>query len=75
MTDHEASESLLQTDDVAGALRGKLLVQLSTVTADQSRTTALWAEARGASYLEGSILGLAESRLDNTALIRLLTEG
>ncbi len=69
VTDHEAGESLLRTDGVADALRGKLLVQLSTMTADQSRATALWAEAQGAVYLEGSILGLPQDVTGGSATI------
>ncbi len=56
VTDHQASTSLLQTDDVAGALRGRLLVQLSTVTAEESRELGRWAEENGIAYLDGSIL-------------------
>jgi 3-hydroxyisobutyrate dehydrogenase-like beta-hydroxyacid dehydrogenase len=69
VTDHEAGDSLLRTDGVADALRGKLLVQLSTMTADQSRATALWAEARGAVYLEGSILGLPLDVTGGSAIV------
>ncbi len=56
VTDHQASTSLLQTDDVARVLRGGLLVQLSTVTADESRDMGRWAEENGIAYLDGSIL-------------------
>ena len=56
VTDHQASTSLLQTDDVANVLRGGLLVQLSTVTADESRDMGRWAEENGIAYLDGSIL-------------------
>ncbi len=56
VTDHDASASLLLTDEVAKALRGKLLVQFSTVTAEQSRTLDHWAAENGVEYLDGSIL-------------------
>jgi 3-hydroxyisobutyrate dehydrogenase-like beta-hydroxyacid dehydrogenase len=60
VTDHRASLALLQSDAVARALHGKLLVQLSTVTAEESRDLGGWAEAHGIAYLDGSILGYPE---------------
>jgi 3-hydroxyisobutyrate dehydrogenase-like beta-hydroxyacid dehydrogenase len=60
VTNHEASASLLHSDTVARALHGKLLVQLSTVTAEESRDLGGWAEAHGIAYLDGSILGYPE---------------
>ncbi len=56
VTDHQAGMSLLQADNVTSALRGKLLVQLSTVTAEESRELGRWAEENGIAYLDGSIL-------------------
>ena len=56
VTDHDASLSLLRTDEVASALRGRLLVQLSTVTAEESRELGRWAEENGIAYLDGAIL-------------------
>ena len=53
---HDASVSLLQTDEVASALRGRLLVQLSTVTAEESRDMGRWAEENGIAYLDGAVL-------------------
>ncbi len=44
VSDHNASISLLRTDEVASALHGRLLVQLSTVTAEESRELGRWAE-------------------------------
>jgi 3-hydroxyisobutyrate dehydrogenase-like beta-hydroxyacid dehydrogenase len=57
VTDHQAGMSLLQTDDVASSLRGKLLVQLSIVTGEESRELGRWAKENGITYLDGSILG------------------
>ena len=59
--DHRASLSLLREDDMGRALRDKLLVQLSTVTADESRELGRWAEGNGIAYLDGSILGYPEN--------------
>lgn len=56
VTDHNAAMSLLQADDIASALRGRLLVQLGTVTAEESRELGRWANEIGADYLDGSIL-------------------
>ena len=54
--DHVASMSVLQTEDVGAALHGKLLVQLSSVSADESRDMGRWTEDHGIGYLEGGIL-------------------
>lgn len=54
--DQKASMSVLQTEDVSTALHDKLLVQLSTVTAEESRDMGRWAEGHGIGYLEGGIL-------------------
>ena len=56
VTDHNASVSLLRTDEVANATRGKTLVQLSSVTAEESRELGRWAEDNGVAYLDGAIL-------------------
>jgi len=61
--DHAATLSLLTPDGVARALRGKLLVQLSTVTAAESRALGRWAEESGIDYLDGSILGYRQDML------------
>jgi 3-hydroxyisobutyrate dehydrogenase-like beta-hydroxyacid dehydrogenase len=55
VADHQASISLLQSDELVRALRGKLLIQLSTITADESRALGRWAEERGVDYLDGTI--------------------
>ena len=56
LSDHQASQSLLHDEAVTLALQGKLLVRLSTVTADESRDTATWAARYDIAYLDGSIL-------------------
>ena len=43
---------------VADAFPGKSLVQLGVVTAEESRETAAWAQARDIDYLEVSIVGV-----------------
>ena len=58
VTDHDTSVTLLQTDEVVSALRGRLLVQLSSVMADESRDMGRWAEENGIAYLDGAILAV-----------------
>ncbi|MHA1528396.1 MAG: hypothetical protein ACTSVG_05215, partial [Alphaproteobacteria bacterium] len=48
---------------------GRLLVQLSTMSADESRELARWAEQRGSAYLEGSIFGLPTDITGGSAMI------
>ncbi len=66
---HDASVSLLLSDEVARSLRGKTLVQLSTVTAEESRELGHWAEENGIAYLDGSILGYPQNVLNNDCTI------
>lgn len=58
ISDHASFASVIQRDEVATALDGKILAQLGVVTSNESRQTADWAEARNIGYLEGSILGI-----------------
>jgi 3-hydroxyisobutyrate dehydrogenase-like beta-hydroxyacid dehydrogenase len=69
ITDHAATEQIIHDADVGRALHNKLLVQLSTISADQSRETAAWAGASGCTYLEGSILGLPSDVTGGSATI------
>ena len=69
VTDHAASTVVLQTDEVADALRGKTLVQVSTVTAEESRDMGRWAEDHGIAYLDGSIFGYPQDIVDSDCTI------
>jgi len=69
VTDHRASLSIVQNGEMGQALRGKLLVQLSTVTAEESRALGGWAEAKGIAYLDGSILGYPQNVRDRACTI------
>ena len=69
VTDHQAGMSLLQADGVVGSLRGKLLVQLSIVTGEESRELGRWAEENGITYLDGSILGYPQNVRSNNCPI------
>lgn len=68
VTDQVAIELLLN-DEVGAALKGKSLVQLGVVAAEEARATASWAQSRGIGYLEGSILGVPENVVAGKATI------
>jgi 3-hydroxyisobutyrate dehydrogenase-like beta-hydroxyacid dehydrogenase len=69
LTNHDACTSVLWTDEVAGALQGKTLVQVSTVTAEESRDMGRWAEDHGIAYLDGSIFGYPKDFVDSGCTI------
>jgi len=69
VSNHAATKALLFNDEVERALRGKLLVQLSTVSGGESIETAGWANRIGASHLEGSIIGFPSDITGGTATI------
>jgi 3-hydroxyisobutyrate dehydrogenase-like beta-hydroxyacid dehydrogenase len=50
------SDRLLRSPEVAAALRGKLLVQLSSGSPSQAREQAQWAAGNGIAYLDGAIM-------------------
>lgn len=54
--DYAASEALLRADNVASALSGKAVVQLTSGSPRLAREEAQWVEARGAGYLDGAIM-------------------
>ena len=57
VSDYAASDALLKPDEVTHALRGKLLVQLTSGSPSQARAQAAWAQQHGISYLDGAIMG------------------
>ena len=69
VAEHESFVSVIHNDAVAKALQGKLLVQLGVVTAEQSRQSGSWAQARDINYLEGSILGMPRNIINATATL------
>jgi 3-hydroxyisobutyrate dehydrogenase-like beta-hydroxyacid dehydrogenase len=73
VSDHAATMEILATVEPGAAASDKSLVQLSSMTADQSRETSAWAAARGIGYLEGSVFGLPRNVLEQTTMI--LTSG
>ncbi|MFG2050632.1 NAD(P)-dependent oxidoreductase [Micromonospora sp. NPDC048935] len=56
VSDYDAVHGVL--DPHAGALAGKVLVNLSTGTSAQARETAEWAAQRDARYLDGAIMAI-----------------
>ena len=57
LTGPSASDGILRAAGVAASLRSKILVQLSTLPAEQSRDLDRWAHENGVEYLYGSIFG------------------
>jgi 3-hydroxyisobutyrate dehydrogenase-like beta-hydroxyacid dehydrogenase len=53
--DYPATNKILDTKEVAAALAGRILVQLSTGSPQEARDSEIWARKRGADYLDGAI--------------------
>lgn len=56
VSDYATSDQLLRSDGVETALRGKLLVQLTSGSPGQARKAAAWAQQHGIDYLDGAIM-------------------
>ena len=56
VNDYATTEQLLRSVDVTAALRGKLLVQLTSGTPAQARAMAGWARQHAIPYLDGAIM-------------------
>jgi 3-hydroxyisobutyrate dehydrogenase-like beta-hydroxyacid dehydrogenase len=56
VSDQAAAHALLSSDSLAGLLRDRTLVQLTTGTAADGRRNATWAGARGIGYVDVAIL-------------------
>ena len=56
VSDYKASEKIFAQEDVAGSLRGRTLLQLSTGTPNEARALDAWAKQHGANCLNGDIL-------------------
>jgi len=56
VTDYKASYCILDTVEVKAALKGRVLVQLSTGSPQQARDNEKWAKELGVDYLDGAIL-------------------
>ncbi|WP_437581443.1 NAD(P)-dependent oxidoreductase [Sorangium sp. So ce887] len=58
IADYQATYRLLEATEVAAALAGKVVVQLSTGTPQDARHGEAWAKERGVDYLDGAILAV-----------------
>jgi 3-hydroxyisobutyrate dehydrogenase-like beta-hydroxyacid dehydrogenase len=57
LSDYNSTRQLLRQPDIEGALRGKIVVQLSSGTPQEAREMDSWARRCGITYLDGAILG------------------
>jgi len=56
INNYESAHRLLRQPAIESALRGKVLVQLTSGTPDEARETESWARPLGIAYLDGAIL-------------------
>ena len=56
LNNYESLNQLVRPPAIESALRGKVLVQLSSGTPDEAREMESWARPRGIDYLDGAIL-------------------
>ena len=69
--DYNAANEVLDTNEVASALPGRTLVQLTTGSPREARDSEAWARQRGARYLDGAIQAAPSqmARPDTTILV------
>jgi 3-hydroxyisobutyrate dehydrogenase-like beta-hydroxyacid dehydrogenase len=53
--DYQVTRSILGTEEVAPALAGRVLVELSTGTPQEARDAEAWAQERGVASLDGAM--------------------
>ena len=56
VVNYDAADAILRQEDVAGALKGRTVVNLTADTPDRARDTAAWADGHGIAYLDGAIM-------------------
>ncbi|NSL90837.1 NAD(P)-dependent oxidoreductase [Chitinophaga sp. Mgbs1] len=56
VTNYNISSSLLQTPEVTAALKGRVLVELTSGIPQEARTAEQWATSNGIGYIDGAIL-------------------
>jgi 3-hydroxyisobutyrate dehydrogenase-like beta-hydroxyacid dehydrogenase len=56
VNNYESTHQLVRQPTIESALRGKVLVQLSSGTPDEAREMESWAQPRGIDYLDGAIM-------------------
>ncbi len=69
LTDHAASMGILDSGVVADQLKSKSIVLVSTISADESMSTAEWVDRHGIAYLAGSILGYPDDVRNQQCMI------
>ncbi len=52
---YKAANEILGTKEIASALEGRVLLQLTTGSPQEARDSEIWARERGADYLDGAI--------------------
>ena len=57
VSDYSSTRQLLRQPDIEAALRGKIVVQLSSGTPNEAREMECWGRRCGITYLHGAILG------------------
>jgi 3-hydroxyisobutyrate dehydrogenase-like beta-hydroxyacid dehydrogenase len=57
ISNYDSTKQLLRHPEIEPALRGKVLVQLTTGTPDEAREMESWAQPHGIEYLDGAIIG------------------
>jgi 3-hydroxyisobutyrate dehydrogenase-like beta-hydroxyacid dehydrogenase len=69
--DYKAANEVLDTKEVASALPGRVLVQLTTGSPREARDTEAWALRHGAGYVDGAIQAAPSqmARPDTTILV------
>jgi 3-hydroxyisobutyrate dehydrogenase-like beta-hydroxyacid dehydrogenase len=53
---YESTRALLEAPEAAAALRGKVVVQMTSGTPKEAAQLARWTQAQGAAYLDGALL-------------------
>ncbi|MGW7302041.1 NAD(P)-dependent oxidoreductase [Streptomyces sp. NPDC054829] len=56
VVNYDAADAVLRQEEVADALKGRTVVNLTADTPDRARSTAEWARAHGVGYLDGAIM-------------------
>ncbi|MFJ5777478.1 NAD(P)-dependent oxidoreductase [Streptomyces sp. NPDC093094] len=56
VVNNDAADAVLRQDDVAQALKGRTVVNLSADTAARARDLGAWADRHGIGYLDGAIM-------------------
>ena len=69
LLDDASTREVFEHEATAAVLNGKNIVQLSTVTAGESRAFGGWLNEKGAAYLDGSILAYPEMIRDGQGTI------